>query len=108
MRDEQGRINSYKDNKKIDFCIRLYIAKDSFIKVFKGDILKGFNKYIEDIEVNISKNTLDHIDIIKKSNVYLAEKLGVHKDTIRKQKQLIREQFKPIIEANRNFLELFI
>lgn len=108
MRDEQKRIQSYRYNKKIDACIRLYNSSDSFKKIIKGDILKDFNTYVSQVEANISENTLKQIEMFKHSNGDLANTLGVHKDKIRRKKESIRKQFKPIIEANRNFLELFI
>lgn len=108
MRDEQKRINTYKENKNIEFCIRMYKSNESFKKVLRGNILDDFNKYVEEVEISIPKDTLDQLHILNKDNPTLAKELGLSKDKIREQKEAIRQQFKPIIEANRSHLELFI
>lgn len=108
MRDEQKRINSYRENKQIEFFIRMYKNNESFKKVLSGNVLEDFNKYVDQVECNIPKDTLEKLDIFNVNNPTLAKRLGVHKDKIRKQKESIRQQFKPIIEANRSHLELFI
>lgn len=93
MRNEQKRIQSYRDNKKLEYLIRIYNHRKHFKRLLKGDALIQFESFINQVESNISKEVLDQLNIFDEKNPTISKKLGVSSDIIWRRKGSYKKTF---------------